>query len=104
MILNRPIPWPIVAWAVVFAALAGAPASVAAATDNTGQAASAKPPAKPKNDAPAEQHLFGDWCGVRPQLHDSGVELSFDFTGQVAANVSGGRRSGADQLAPISSR
>lgn len=53
-------------------------------------------PAAPKNDAPASQHIFGDWEGLRRDLHDSGVDLSVDYTGQFAANVAGGKARGAD--------
>lgn len=58
-------------------------------------------PAAPKNDAPAEQHIFGDWGGIRSDLHGRGIDLSLDYTGQVAANVAGGRRSGNDYAQQI---
>jgi porin len=53
-------------------------------------------PAAPKNDAPADQHIFGDWGGLRSNLHRDGVDLSLDYIGQVAADVAGGRKTGAD--------
>lgn len=52
--------------------------------------------AKPKNDAPKKQHLFGDWGGLRSRLHDEGVDLTFGYTGETAAVVSGGKRHGID--------
>ncbi len=57
--------------------------------------------AKPGNDAPAEQHLFGDWGGLRSDLHSRGVDLSVDYTGQVAADVAGGRKTGVDYAQQI---
>lgn len=53
-------------------------------------------PAAPKNDAPPEQHLFGDWGGVRTDLGDKGVDLSLDYVGQLAGTIAGGKRIGAD--------
>ncbi len=60
------------------------------------QAQSDAKPAAPKNDAPADQHILGDWGGLRSDLHDDGVDLTFDYTGQVGANVAGGKRTGVD--------
>jgi porin len=53
-------------------------------------------PAAPKNDAPANHHIFGDWGGLRDDLHDAGIDISFDYTGQLAANVGGGKARGTD--------
>jgi porin len=44
---------------------------------------------------PPEQHLFGDWGGVRTYLGNIGIDLTFDFTSEFAGNVSGGTRQGA---------
>jgi len=64
--------------------------SPAAAGDDAGKAA------KPKNDAPQKQHLFGDWGGLRTRLHDVGVDLTLGYTGETAAVVAGGKRDGVD--------
>jgi porin len=58
-------------------------------------------PAAPKNDAPADRHLLGDWDGARSDLHSHGVDLSVDYIGQVAANVAGGRETGFDYAQQI---
>jgi porin len=53
-------------------------------------------PAKPKNTEPPEQHLFGDWGGLRTTLEDSGITPSLNYIGQFSANVSGGKGTGTD--------
>lgn len=68
-------------------------AAALAASGARAQDAAPKP-AAPKNDAPAPQHLLGDWGGLRSRLHAGGIDLSFDYTGQAAADVSGGRGTG----------
>ena len=68
-----------------------------AAIAHSGANAQSTPaPAKPKNDAPADQHIFGDWGGLRSDLHSHGIDLTLDYTGQLAANLAGGRKTGAD--------
>ena len=50
----------------------------------------------PELNAPlAQDHLFGDWDGVRPFLEARGVKLSFDALTEFASNVSGGTRQGS---------
>lgn len=47
------------------------------------------------------RHLFGDWGGVRQQLHDDGIDLDLGYVGEFAHNSSGGTRHAdayADQL------
>jgi porin len=43
--------------------------------------------------APAER-LFGDWGGLRRELHDIGIDLTLDWTSEVAGNVKGGVQQG----------
>ena len=50
-------------------------------------------PAKPKNTAPPPQHLLGDWS---ESLKNAGVDLSLGYVGQIAGNISGGKRTGWD--------
>lgn len=76
---------------VSFAAL-----TFAALLSSGAQAQSGAKPAAPKNDAPADQHILGNWGGVRSDLHSDGVDLSLDYIGQVTANVAGGRDTGVD--------
>ena len=45
--------------------------------------------------APAVEHLFGDWWGLRPYLEDHGIYLSLDALTEFAGNVSGGVKQGA---------
>jgi porin len=52
--------------------------------------------AKPKNDAPKQKHLLGDWGGLRTDLADKGVDVTFDYRGEAGAVVSGGKRHGVD--------
>lgn len=51
------------------------------------------PPTAPQ-PAPSE-HLLGDWAGVRPRLENVGINLSLDWTSEVAGNVTGGVKQGA---------
>jgi porin len=41
--------------------------------------------------------LTGDWGGVRSDLHDDGIDISFDILSEVATNLSGGARRDATQ-------
>ncbi|HEX3487524.1 MAG TPA: carbohydrate porin [Micropepsaceae bacterium] len=59
-------------------------------------ASSADDPAKPGNTQPETQHIFGDWGGLRTSLATKGIDLSLGYIGQLAANVSGGKRAGFD--------
>lgn len=45
---------------------------------------------------PRTEHLFGDWGGLRTKLADHGVDLQVDYTLEMAGDVSGGLRRGAD--------
>ncbi len=37
------------------------------------------------------EHATGDWGGWRPQIHERGVIVELDYTGQLFSNVHGGR-------------
>ena len=51
-----------------------------------------EPPATPP---PASgDHLFGDWGGLRTQLHNYGIDVTLDWVAEVAGNVSGGVQQG----------
>jgi porin len=51
-----------------------------------------EPPATPP---PASgDHLFGDWGGLRTQLHNYGIDVTLDWVSEVAGNVSGGVQQG----------
>ncbi|HEX3575187.1 MAG TPA: carbohydrate porin [Rhodopila sp.] len=39
-------------------------------------------------------HLFGDWGGLRTELHDIGIDVALDWVSEVAGNVSGGVKQG----------
>jgi carbohydrate-selective porin OprB len=78
--------------------------AVAACLSSAAHAQSPAKPAAPKNNAPAAQHLFGDWGGLLSDLHNKGVDLSFDYTGQVGANVAGGKKTGIDYAQQAHSR
>jgi porin len=41
---------------------------------------------------PYADTLFGDWGGVRTRLLNQGIDLRFDYTAEVAGNVSGKRK------------
>lgn len=101
--------------AIVFAASsADAQQSLSAvsSTPPTGQTADTLdvtlPPQSPQV-APAppspplsQQHLLGDWGGLRPYLDNLGINLTVDWTTETAGNPVGGRRQGityADQRA-----
>jgi porin len=63
--------------------------------------AAAQPPPKPAGEPPVfetppEEHLAGDWGGLRASLHDKGVDLSLEYKGEVSANISGGLSRGVD--------
>ncbi len=45
--------------------------------------------------APTNEHLLGDWGGLRTTLENLGVYLSFDALTEFAGNVSGGTKQGA---------
>ena len=45
---------------------------------------------------PPPVHLFGDWGGLRPWLQNDGIAYDFDYTTESVANLSGGRKTGAD--------
>jgi porin len=45
---------------------------------------------------PPPAHLFGDWNGLRPWLRAYGITYDLDYTTESVANLSGGRRVGAD--------
>lgn len=74
---------------LIAANCAALPPAARASTDQE------KPP-KPSNDAPKPKHFLGDWGGVRPKLKRKGVNISVTYTGEAAANVSGGLRRGLD--------
>jgi porin len=86
--------------AVAFIAMGAA----AVVTSTTGHAAASgtegpaniEAPAKPKNTQPPPQHVLGDWAGLRTKLNHNGVNLSLEYIGQFATDVSGGRRTGGD--------
>jgi len=43
---------------------------------------------------PVGDHLFGDWGGLRSALHNDGIDVTLDWIGEVAGNVSGGVKQG----------
>jgi porin len=45
--------------------------------------------------APTNEHLFGDWGGLRTKLEDMGIYLSLDALTEFAGNVSGGTKQGS---------
>ena len=45
--------------------------------------------------APTNEHLFGDWGGLRTKLEDMGIYLSLDALTEFAGNVSGGTQQGS---------
>ena len=45
--------------------------------------------------APPEEHVFGDWGGVRTSLGNLGISFTIDFTSEFAGNVAGGTKQGA---------
>jgi len=49
--------------------------------------------AKPGNTTPPKQHLLGDWS---EPLKNAGLDVTFEYIGQLAGNISGGKRSGWD--------
>ncbi len=49
----------------------------------------------PAAPAPAPEHLLGDLFGIRPGLEAHGINLSLDWTSEVAGNVTGGPKRGA---------
>jgi porin len=78
------------------AALVGAGAPVVAqeptsagTPPNLQQAQSNFPPAPPP-----DEHLLGDWGGLRTDLRNLGIDVNLDFTTESAGNFSGGLRQG----------
>jgi porin len=59
-------------------------------------AAQTKPAALPEkvdsSQPPPPYGLTGDWGGMRTTLHDDGVDVSADYTGEVGWNFAGGKR------------
>jgi porin len=53
-------------------------------------------PKVPLPAPPLQEHLFGDWGGVRTYLGDLGINISADYTTESAGNVTGGKRQGVD--------
>ena len=43
-----------------------------------------------------DDHLTGDWGGLRKQLEDDGIEPSLVYTGSMWSNVAGGTRTGTE--------
>jgi porin len=85
-------------WAVA-AAIAIAPLSSSAqqqsaggagAPPKSGQAGVLSAATSPESD----EHLFGDWWGVRPYLHNLGIDYSLDYTTESGWNPVGGLRQG----------
>ncbi|QDH16991.1 carbohydrate porin [Swingsia samuiensis] len=53
-------------------------------------------------DPSKSDNLFGDWWGMRSYLEKNGIGLSVNYLGEMAANVSGGMRKGADYAGQVS--
>jgi porin len=51
-------------------------------------------PATTPPPPPTGDHLFGDWGGLRSALHNDGIDVTLDWIGEVAGNVSGGVKQG----------
>ncbi len=83
------------------AAFAGAGGSVAAqqsggaGTRPSLQEAQPNVPPPPPPPPMLDQHLFGDWGGLRPYLSNLGIDVNLDYTTESAGNFSGGLRQGA---------
>jgi porin len=74
--------------------LAGVVTPALAQTSTSAVVSQPAPPPQ-TNVAPVEEHLFGDWGGVRTSLADRGIYLSFDALTEFASNVSGGVKQGS---------
>lgn len=61
----------------------------------------ATPAAAQASDQPPPS-LTGDWGGLRPQLHEDGVDLSIGYTSETAGNVAGGNRDDVREAAQLS--
>jgi porin len=53
----------------------------------------ALPPPAPAVPA-SNDYLFGDWGGLRTELHNIGIDVALDWVSEVAGNVSGGVKQG----------
>jgi porin len=88
----------IAALACVLAAVA-APAAAQTTTGQTSTTPTVPPASAPmpaqEGVAPAVEHLFGDWGGVRTDLANKGIYLSLDALTEFAGNVSGGVKQGS---------
>jgi porin len=70
--------------------------SAGAATNEGPTAAPSEPIPPPTVPAPApSDHLFGDWGGLRTELHNIGIDVALDWVSEVAGNPSGGLKQGA---------
>ncbi len=60
---------------------------------SVGPSEALSPPTAPP--PPPNEHLLGDWGGLRTRLENVGISLSLDWTSEVAGNVTGGVKQGA---------
>jgi porin len=74
-----------------------APAMAQTATSGPAQSAVVSVPRMDAQSgmAPINEHLFGDWGGLRTKLEDMGIYLSLDALTEFAGNVSGGTKQGS---------
>lgn len=88
--------WKHAAWAAGFftVLLAASPVRTQESGSGVSQLPSAEV-AAPAPVTPPQEHLFGDWGGVRTDLGDLGIDLTVDFTSEFAGNVTGGVKQGA---------
>jgi porin len=57
--------------------------------------------AAPKNDTPPQEHIFGDWSGLRKELTGEGVDFSLRLVAEPAAVLDGGESRGAEYAQQI---
>jgi len=66
------------------------------------QQTSTNPTPPPLYSAPfGDQHLLGDWGGVRTWLESRGIDLGVNYFSETAGIVSGGQRQGVDYTSQI---
>ncbi|HUB15015.1 MAG TPA: carbohydrate porin [Acetobacteraceae bacterium] len=95
-ILTRAAPTRIAAFAVAAMLLAAPAVAQQASSPGVTPSLEASTPKVAPPDPTADNHLFGDWGGMRSYLNNLGIDFNLDYVTETAGNVTGGLRKGVD--------